>query len=355
MKRFIVVVCAVLGLSELAPAQAQFACGPLYGPRYGYSYSSGYSYSYRSGFGFSAGGSHLRVNGFYSGFVSRSAFYAPLLVPVAPFGPFGPVGFSPVPFAPVVPFGFGPGVNGFGVGFGPPVIIAPPIIIGGNFGNPDALAGNVPPRNDAVVFPRGAKETDFLVIAPKKATTVPEITRVAARPPAPVVGAFDPFKPAVKVVAEVPEADPKKEAARQMKLALASFATGDYGRAAEHFERATTADPTDARTYFLHAQARFAAGQYAEAVARVREGLARDAKWPAAAFDPAEPYDGRADRYAAHLDALKKAVADNPDQAALEFLLGYQLWFGGEKAGAEKLFRAAEKRLAAPGPIALFK
>lgn len=342
MKRFIVVVCATLGLSELAPARAQFGAGPLYGPSSGY--SSGYSY--RTGFGFSFGGSHLR-----GGFVSRSAFYGPLLlVPVAPFGPFGPIGFAPVPFGPVTPFGVG-----FGVG--PPIIVVPPpIIIGGNFGNPDARPANVlPRRNEPVVLPRGAKETDFLVIAPERPGTVPEVTRVEPRPVPPIVGGFDPFKPAVKVVAEVPDADPKKEAARLAKLARASFAAGDYGRAAEHFDRAIAADPDDARAYFLHAQARFAAGQYAEAVARIREGLAHDPTWPKAAFDPAELYAGRADLYADHLAALKKAVADNPGQAALEFLLGYQLWFGGDKAEAGKLFRAAEKRLAAPGPIALFK
>ncbi len=342
MKRFIVVVCAVLGLSELAPARAQFVAG-LYGPGYGHGYSSGYSYSYRSGFGFAVGGSYLRVSGFSGGFVARPALFAPpVLVPVSPFGPFG----------------FGSAFNGFGPPLiAPPVIVVPPpVILGGNFGNPDALAGNVPPRNDGVVFPRGAKETDFLVIAPKKVTTVPEVTRVAAvRPPGPIIGAFDPFKPVVKVVAEVPETDVKKEAARQVKLARAAFASGDYGRAAEHFERAMTSDPTDTQTYFLNAQARFAAGQYSEAVALVRNGLDRDAKWPASAFDPAEVYASRADRYAVHLGALKKAIADNPGQATLEFLLGYQLWFSGEKVEAEKLFRAAEKRLAAPGPIALFK
>ena len=349
MMRFFVGACAVLGLSELAPARAQFVAGPLHGPGYGF----GSRYSYRSGFGFSFGGPHVRVSGFSGGFVSRAVFYPPL-VPVAPFGA---AGFGPVP--PVGPFGFGPAFgNGWGYAAPNVIVTPPPIIIGGNFGNPDpdAAAENVPPpRNDAVVFPRGAKETDFLVISPRKGTTVPEITRVAPPPQPAPMGAFDPFKPVVKVAVEQPEADPKKEAARLVKLARAAFALGDYGRAAEHFERAITADPTDARAYFLHAQARFAAGQFAEAVARIRDGLARDAKWPAAAFDPAEMYDGRADRFAAHLAALKKAVADNPGQATLEFLLGYQLWFGGEKAEAEKLFRAAEKHLTAPGPISLFK
>lgn len=349
MTRFILAACVVLALSGLAPARAQFVCGPLCGPGYGY---GGYSYSYRSGFGFSVGAPGFRISGFAGGYVSRAVYFAPPLVPVAPFGPFGPVRLVPAGFAPVPFVGFAPVWNGFG----PPVIVTPPLIIlGGNFGpdGPEVPAGGVPSRDDAVLLPRGAKETDFFVIAPKK-RIVPEITRVADVRPGPVL-AFNPFAVPVKVAADRPDPDPKKEAARQIGLARAAFAAGDYGRAADHFERASASDPTDARIYFLHAQAKLAAGQYAEAVGRVRDGLTRDPKWPAAAFDPAELYDGHAARYTAHLGTLKQAVADNPGQPALEFLLGYQLWFGGEKAEAANLFRAAEKRLAAPGPIALFK
>jgi hypothetical protein len=46
-------------------------------------------------------------------------------------------------------------------------------------------------------------------------------------------------------------------------------------------------------------------------------------------------------------------TAANPGEATLEFLLGYQLWFVGEKVEARKWFDAAERRL--PGPVALFK
>src|SRR5207248_1761299 len=127
--------------------------------------------------------------------------------------------------------------------------------------------------------------------------------------------------------AEVPDADPKKEAARLVALGRAAFAAGDFGRAAEHFERATDADAGDALAYFLHAQAKFAAGRYAEAVTLIREGLARDPKWPAAAFDPIALYGDRPERFVLHLIALKKANADNPNRATLEFLLGYQLWY----------------------------
>ncbi|AWM40704.1 hypothetical protein GobsT_07630 [Gemmata obscuriglobus] len=337
MARFILAACAVLVLAELAPARAQFACGPLCGPGYGF---GGYSYTYRTGFGFSVGGPHFRVSGFAGGYVSRAVYYAPPLVPVSPFGPFGPVGLAPAPL----------------VGFGRPVIVVPtPIILGGDFGRdtPEVVVAGAAPRDDGGLFPRGAKEGDFLVIAPKK-RTAPAIARVADVRPGPVI-AFNPFVAPVKVAMDRADPDPKKEAARQIGLARAAFAAADYGRAADHFTRASASDPGDARTYFLHAQAKFAAGEFVEAVARVRDGLARDPKWPAAPFDPTELYDGRADRYAAHLAALKNATADNPGQPALEFLLGYQLWFGGERAEAEKLFRTAERRLAAPGPIALFK
>jgi hypothetical protein len=366
--RLILAAIVVLALSELTPARAQFVIGSPHP----FGYYGGYSYSSRSGFGFSFGGSHFRVRGFAGGFsggyVTRSYFGPPLaFVPVAPFGPFGPVGFAPVgvfrfgnPFwggwAPLLGLSYGPA---YVYGFAPPVIAVPvPVVVGGIVPNPgDAQAGNILPRNDGPILPQGAKPGDFLVIAPKREVTVPEVTRVAPRPPRPTgpVIAFDPFKPAAGVKAEVPDPEPKKEAARLVKLARASFGAGDYGRAAEHFERAIAADPTEAAVYFWHAQAKFAAGQYAEAVARIREGLARDPRWPASDFDPAALYGDHPARFFVHLLALRKAVDENPNQATLEFLLGYELWFSGDKVEANKLFRAAEKRLAAPGPIALFK
>ncbi len=340
MTRLILTAVAVLALSELAPARAQFVVGPAY--PYGYGYG-GYSY-HRSGFGFSVGGPHFRATGFSGGFVQRSVYYGP------------PPGFGYYPFVPVG-YGFGnPFLGGWGPGFGPQVIAVPvpvPVIVGGGFPDPNEAGAprNLPPRNDGL--PRGVRDGDYLVIAPKKEISPPPVNRFPPRPPGPVI-VFDPFKP-VEVKVEVAEADPKKEAARLIRLGRVSFAAGDYGRAAEHFERASTADPTNALSCFLHGQAKFAAGQYADAGDRIREGLARDPRWPAAAFNPTEPYGDNPERFTVHLTALKKAVAENPNQAALEFLLGYQLWFSGEKVEANKLFRAAERRLGMPGPIALFR
>ena len=335
MTRLILAAVAVLALSELAPARAQFVVGPAYP----YGYGGGYSYSYRSSFGFSVGGPHFRLSGFSGGFVTRSAYFAP------PIG-FGPAGFGYNPFAPVG-YGFGTPFGGWGPGFGPPVIVVPvPIVVVVPPPEPEVP---VPPA--PVLFPKGAKPGDFVVIAPRKDDPIPlplPLPKVGGAP-----AAFAPLKGAAKP--EVVEADPKREAARLVTLGRAAFAAGDYGRAAEHFERAGAADPADAPACFLQAQAKFAAGKYADAAASLRDGLVRDPAWPKSAFAPAVLHGDRPERFVLHLIALKKAVADNPGQPALEFVLGYQLWFSGDKAEADRLFRAAEKRLPAPGVIALFK
>ena len=311
----------------------------MIGPAYpsGYGYGGGYSYSHRSAVGFSVGGPHVRIGGFSGGFVTRTAYFAP------PVG-FVPVGFGYNPFAPVG-YGFGSPYRGWGPGFGPAVIAVPvPVVIVVPPPEPEAP---VPPP--PVLFPKGAKPGDFVVIAPRKDDPIPIPLPLPPKAPVP----FDPARAAAKP--EAVEADPKKEAARLVKLGRAAFAAGDYGRAAEHFERAGTLDPADAPACFLLAQAKFAAGKYAEAAASLRDGLARDPAWPKSAFDPVEPYGDRPERFVLHLISLKKAVADNPGQPALEFVLGYELWFSGDKAEADKLFRAAEKRLPAPGVLGLFK
>jgi hypothetical protein len=342
--RLILAVASVLGLAELAPARAQPPGGPFRS-----------SASYAGGFGVSFGGPKVRVSGFSGGFVTRSVFAPPGFAP--PFGPCGPVGCAPVGFGGPFFGGWGPGFGGYGP-FGPPVVavavpVPVPVIVGGNPPDPLAVGANVPPppRNDANPFPKLARPDDFFVIAPRR-DAIPEVPRPAdVRPVGPIL--FDPLRDPVRV--EVPDADPKKEAQRLLKLGRESFAAGDYGRAAEHFERASTADPADAVTYFLHGQARFATGQFAEAAARIRDGLARDPKWPRARFDPIELYGDKPERFVLHLIALKKTVADNPGQVTLGFLLGYQLWFTGDKAEANRLFRAAEAGLPDPGPFALFK
>lgn len=369
MKR-VILAAVVVALADAAPARAQFVVGPAcphgYGCQFGYGGGLGFSYHKRG----------LRVAGFAGGFYSRSVFVAPPFAPfiAPPFVPTLPV-FPPV--ATLTPFGWTPGFiqPGWGVGpgwgwFAPPptIIVPPPIILAGNNdgnnrkpddGNP-ALAFEQLPR-PIEPLPRGAKPGDFLVISPKPnqpqpGQITPEVTRVAAvpRPPVPAFR-FDPFAPRIKVDVEKPDPDPVKESARLVKLGREAFAVGEYGKAAEQFDRATTADPKAAPPHFLKAQAAFAAGSYTDAVTAIRAGLALDPAWPAGTFDPKEPYGANPAAFANHLAELRRAVVANPAEPTLEFLLGYQLWFIGEKVEARKWFDAAEKHLGAPGPIALFK
>jgi hypothetical protein len=352
----VVLVAGAIVLSVAAPARAQFVLGPVCPPGYGHPLA-------RCGPGYHVPG--FRVAGFSGGFYARSVFAAPL----------GPWGVVP-PVSTPTPFGWAPGFlpAGWGVGPGwgafpspPLVVVQPPIILaGGNAeerkdddGNPALDFEQLPKPIDPL--PRGARPGQFIVIRPKTSfpepgRIVPEVDRVASapRPRVPVIR-FDPFEKRVKVDAEPREADPAKEAARLVALGRAAFAEGQYGRAAEQFERAIAADPKHAPAHFLKAQAAFAAGRYTDAVNAIRAGLELDPAWPAGAFDPKEPYGAKADAFAAHLAELRRAAAANPGEPALEFLLGAQLWFTGEKAEARKWFDAAAKKLPDPGPLGLFK
>jgi hypothetical protein len=285
----------------------------------------------------------------------------PAFFPLHPRPFFGP----PVAGIPLAPFGWG-GFWGGGttIIISPPLIISPPAIIvvaGNNSPAAPSRDDGLPPREPIPVGeegPRGAKPGDHLVIRPRKGEPAPPLVfplpaapAVKNLPPVPI----DPFAVRKPVNIEKAEPDRVKELARLVKLGEAAFAAGEFGRAAEHFDRATAIDPRAALPHFLKAQAVFASGGFAEAVKAIRAGLALDPAWPAGKFDPRELYGGNPAAFAGHLEDLEKAVAANPGEATLEFLLGYELWFLGKRVEARKFFAAAEKRLGDPDPIALFK
>jgi hypothetical protein len=349
MKRTILAVVVAVWLSHPSPVWAQVVVGPVYGGGVVYGRGAGFSYHKHN----------FRAFGFAGGY-SRSVF-----------------GFPPAPLfpgiAPIPPFGFGPGWEpGFGGpnwGFytapQPPVIVvAPPIIIAGNNDLPERnAAGMVFIRPDDPPRPAPVKAADFLVFEPKKPALpppgqiVPEVDRVAKLDRLPLLPPprLDPFAEPRRFEKDLPDADPVKEALRLVKLGREAFARGEYGKAVEQFDRAAVANPKAATPYFLKAQAAFAAGSYADAVTAVRAGLALDPTWPDRLFDTKEPYGVNVGLFAVQLAELRRVTAANPDEPTLQFLLGYQLWFVGEKAEAKKWFAAAEKRLAGPEVIALFK
>jgi Flp pilus assembly protein TadD len=243
------------------------------------------------------------------------------------------------------PVGFGGFSNPFFVT--PAAVVRPPVVLAGR---PSVPVGRPPePVED---------EGNLIVITPRNrggfggGVAPPWAERAPVPRAEPGPGA--PIGPPMLPVAPRPADGPIAEAGRLIDLGLEAFAEGAYGRAAERFGRAAEVDPEGARPQFLLAQARFALGKYRLAVEAVTEGLRLQPDWAAARFDPRGPYkDNRAD-FDAHLRQLRDALADSPDEPDLLFLLGYELWFGGDKDEAKRLLRRAKDRAADPAPIDRF-
>ncbi len=312
-----------------APAAAQHHHGFHHGG-FGFGYRGGFGFSsgfgglgYRSSFGFAAGGP-----GFHFSAYSRS-FYSPYYS----YG-FVPVGGFGNPFA----FGFG---NPFFVPQAAFVLPAPPVVIVLPVAN-NAPADGEPAAN---ALPATVRRREYLVITPKTAKATPKVDRVAPLPPrtVPVAFRFDMEKTGLPGATERPEIDPAAEAARLTSLARAAFRAEDYGEAVEHLDRALAARPS-AETHFLKGQALFASGQYADAVASICSGLRLAPQWPAALVNPRSLY-GTPDRFERHLGELREALRAKPNEASLQFLLAYQLWFGGYRDESRGLFRELNERL----------
>lgn len=270
----------------------------------------------------------------------RPTLVIPLGFPIAPFASLGWVGVWGTPNP------------------APTIVVLPPIVV--NVAPMTAPSVNVPPSIEDE-FPPGAKIGEHLVIRPKKALPIlppPEPPAPKAAPPAPRPRPpldVDPFVVRKTIEVDKPDPDPVKELARLIKLGKEAFSSGEFGAAREQFDRAIAAAPKSALPVFLKAQAAFASGRYDDAVKAIRLGLELDRAWPSSPFDPKELYGANPAQFNEHLAALRAVAAANPGDPTLEFLLGYELWFIGEKAEAKKWFDLVERRLGAPGPIAHFK
>jgi hypothetical protein len=278
-------------LLDAGAARAQFYWGP-----------TGYTVWQRSGFGFALGGRNWAITGF-SG------------------GAYGVV--SPV---------WGPACHG-PIWWQPPVMIAPIVVVRQPVPLIDqaTIASRVPNLKPEPVpdrwpgaegrVDRQVKRGDLLVINPRGQGVQP-------------VAGVEPAKPVAPPVALDP-----------VTRARLAFTEGWYGRAAEMLSMAITADPASPQAHFLLAQARTARGDYAGAVAAIQEGMKRAPDWPAEKFDPRAIYGPDAAKFDEHLAELLKAAAADPNDPTLSFLLGYHLWFLGEKAEAVMLFRRAAKQV----------
>lgn len=309
MKRAILAVGVVLIVSGSARAQFYVAGPGFHG---GFAHRGGHA------FGVTVGGPNFRFHAYGGSYYARQVVVAPPL------------------------YGWGPGWGSpFFLADPPPVFVVPPPVIVAGHAEPEEIPPPAPPLR---------KPADFVVFRPRKdappdeGVVTPKVDRVAP-PPAPPSFQFDPFAKIDLGKIDRPDPDPATESARRMKLARAAFVAQEYGKAAEHLSAASKARPDDALPHFLKAQVRFAAGQYAESVASVRDGMKLSPDWPTSGFKPKEWYGDAPAGFDIHLADLRRAADANPAEPTLAFLLGYQLWFSGDRPAARKLFAAAAPRV----------
>jgi hypothetical protein len=151
-------------------------------------------------------------------------------------------------------------------------------------------------------------------------------------PPKPVVRAKAPVKlpPRVEVEAPPKRAVGRAEADRIVEAGRKAFADGQYGRTLELFRKAADITPNEPSAHYLVSQAYFALGKYREAVAAIAAGMALRADWSEARFNSRDLYWKKPAVFDDHLAALRQAAIAFPDDPALQFLLGHQLWFDGK-------------------------
>jgi len=204
--------------------------------------------------------------------------------------------------------------------FPPPVVIVMPPPM---FRNREPLPVNerfptvddfAPARVDAAV-----KRGDFRVVKPGERVTPPSI-------PLP--------KPPV---------EPKALAVFLIKYAREAFEQEQIGRAGERLRAAIALQPKDPQLHFWLAQVHMARGEYPEAVAALRSGIALEPDWPAAPFDLKNLYGPRVTALAADIAELNALSKANPGDLGLAFVAGVCEWFSGNRRAAAMLFEKAKR------------
>lgn len=148
--------------------------------------------------------------------------------------------------------------------------------------------------------------------------------------------------------------EPKRASAGQIESGKEAFKAQQYSRAERRFQQAAEIFPEHLQAHFLLAQAQFALGKYAEAVAAIYAGMRIQPTWPNTAFRPRDLYGGRANEFTDQMSRLANALANHPDDPFLAFLYAYQLWFDDRKDEARLLFQRAKTLTSDPRFIERF-
>jgi Tetratricopeptide repeat len=146
----------------------------------------------------------------------------------------------------------------------------------------------------------------------------------------------------------------RAEHALQMTAGIDAIAQGTFARAERRFHDAIAADPSQPMPYFLLAEACVALGKYQESMQAIEEGMRSWPLWPLARFQPAQLFDPARGAYVEQMQRLMEAQARHPDEASLNFLVAYHLWFDGHKDQAVAWFKTALAKGATPTVVDRF-
>lgn len=120
------------------------------------------------------------------------------------------------------------------------------------------------------------------------------------------------------------------------------FSQGNYLDAQLRYRKAIKSAPDFAEAYFRRGQAMIALGQYDSAADAFKQGLRLKPTWPIEGFRLADLYGENLQSMDDHLQALQEEVDKQPLNPDLEFLVAWQLYFGGQREASQEHFvRAA--------------
>jgi tetratricopeptide (TPR) repeat protein len=132
------------------------------------------------------------------------------------------------------------------------------------------------------------------------------------------------------------------------------FRDKQYARAYDVYRSARRAAPDLAEVHFRIAQTLTALGRYTSAVTAIERGLRVDPTWPDSDFDLSDLYGDDPLPLLSHKERLAMALRDDMDNPDLLFLLGYQLFFTGDRARARPFFERAVQLTGDPSHLLPF-
>lgn len=239
--------------------------------------------------------------GFFLGGLLPRSFCTEIVSTVEFFGP--PIGFVPCGAPAFDPFGFG--------GFGPIYIWPEPVFY------PPVFVGPAPPQ---VIDPRVPPRFVQPTVAPGGTTDIPE-----------------------RLIDDLigkrrPNLTQRAQAARLEGAGDRMFQAGHFARAAERYRQSLGPTPDNDEAKFKRGAALVAAGQFGEAGRVLRDTLRDRPDWPFVAHDLRALFPDDA-AVAEVLEKLERESRRPDADNDVAFLRAYVLYFTGQRAAAEAVFR----------------